>query len=162
MNFRKIDVKKDEETIVKFRKDSYLISFGSLERFGDEYAYVERIADRAMKFPEGIVLVEEHNKVIGQMELQIVKYEGKDIGYVHLYYLIPEYRGKGYGKDLMAYSERFFRKNGMTEYHLRVSPANQGAMHFYLKAGMEKLQEEKHDYVVWRMRKFLDCNTTGN
>jgi GNAT superfamily N-acetyltransferase len=155
VDFRTIDVKKDRDTIVEFRKDSYLISFGSLERFGDENKYVERIAERAVKFPEGIVLIEENNNPIGQMELQIVSYEGTNIGYVNLYYLISEYRGKGYGKKLMDYSERFFRKHGMNEYHLRVSPNNHRAITFYVKSGMEKLQEEKDTHIVWRMRKSL-------
>lgn len=42
-------------------------------------------------------MVEENGRFIGQLELSIRKYEGRNIGYVHLYYLIPEKRGKGIG-----------------------------------------------------------------
>jgi RimJ/RimL family protein N-acetyltransferase len=67
-------------------------------------------------------------KPIGQIELQIVNYEGKDIGYVYLFYLTPEKRGQGYGLQLLAYAESFFHKHQVNEYHLRVSPTNQLAV----------------------------------
>jgi GNAT superfamily N-acetyltransferase len=157
VNFRTIDVKKDRETIIEFRKESYLISFGSVDRFGDEETYVNKIAARANIFPEGQVLVEQDNRPIGQMELQVVLYDGRKIGYTNLYYLIPEYRGKGYGSILMDYSERFFLNQGMAEYHLRVSPTNERALRFYLKSGMKFVKEEKQEHVVLRMAKKLQA-----
>ncbi|WP_284469739.1 GNAT family N-acetyltransferase [Peribacillus simplex] len=38
------------------------------------------------------------------MELQVREYEGTEIGYVNLFYLIPEYRSKGIGKELVRYA----------------------------------------------------------
>jgi ribosomal protein S18 acetylase RimI-like enzyme len=155
MRFRAIDVQKDRDTMVAFRKDSYAVSFGNVDRFGDEEAYIKRIEERVSRFPDGVVLVEENGKAIGQMELQITTYGDRVIGYVNLYYLIPEYRGKGYGQQLLEYAEQFFRKHAVNEYHLRVSPTNQRAVRFYLKNGMTKLKEEQHTHLVWRMRKEL-------
>lgn len=155
MIFRTIDIHKDRNTIIKFRKDSYIVSFGCVDGFGDEEDYIQRIAQRVCKFPEGLVIVEEKQKPIGQMELQIIYYEGKEIGYVNLYYLVPEYRGRGYGEKLVVYAESFFRKHHVKEYHLRVAPSNQRAIHFYLKSGMEKIKEEYSYNLVLRMRKQL-------
>lgn len=153
--FRTIDIDKDKETIVAFRKDSYVVSFGSEEGFGDERSYLNRIKERVRQFPDGQVIIERDQEPIGQMELQIREYEGTEIGYVNLFYLIPEYRSKGLGKELVGYAETFFRKFGVSEYQLRVSPDNQRAVRFYTKSGMVKLREENEKYLVWRMRKSL-------
>ncbi|MEH7484402.1 GNAT family N-acetyltransferase [Neobacillus drentensis] len=155
MNFRTIDIEKDKDIIIKFRKDSYVVSFGTEEGFGDEIAYINRIRERVNKFPNGQIIIEEDNISIGQMELQILEFDGKEIGYVNLFYLTPEYRGKGLGKELIRYAENFFRKSNVSEYHLRVAPTNQRAIHLYTKSGMVKLREENEKYLVYRMRKLL-------
>ncbi|MCM3118001.1 GNAT family N-acetyltransferase [Neobacillus sp. MER 74] len=155
LNFRTIDIEKDKDMIIKFRKDSYVVSFGTEEGFGDEIAYINRIRERVNKFPNGQVIIEEDNKPIGQMELQIQEFSGNEIGYVNLFYLIPEYRSKGLGKELICYAENFFRKSNVSEYHLRVSPDNQRAIRLYTKSGMVMVCEEDEEYLVWRMRKLL-------
>ncbi|MET1249970.1 hypothetical protein ABWW58_14415 [Sporolactobacillus sp. STCC-11] len=48
--------------------------------------------------------------MIGQSELSIREYEGKGIGYVHLFYLIAEKRGNGLGHEIQQYAMRFFKK----------------------------------------------------
>ncbi|MGG4268344.1 GNAT family N-acetyltransferase [Peribacillus simplex] len=155
MIFRTIDTEKDKEIIIKFRKDSYVVSFGSVDGFGDENAYLQRMKERVCKFPDGQVIIEKDQESIGQMELQIREYEGTEIGYVNLFYLIPEYRSKGLGKELVRYAENFFRQFNVSEYHLRVSPDNQRAIRLYTNSGMMMIREENEKYPVWRMRKSL-------
>lgn len=155
MEFRTIDPILDREMIIAFRKDSYVVSFGHSSGFGDEDDYVTRISERVLRFPEGQVIVEEDGAAIGQLELQIVRYEGREIGYANLFYLIAEYRGKGRGSKLISYAEKFFRKQGVKEYQLRVSLDNQRAISLYERSGMHKLQVERLQNSVWRMRKEL-------
>ncbi|TVX78678.1 GNAT family N-acetyltransferase [Peribacillus simplex] len=111
--------------------------------------------ERVRKFPDGQVIIEKDQEPIGQMELQIREYEGTEIGYVNLFYLIPEHRSKGLGKELVRYAERFFRQFNVSEYHLRVSPDNQRAIRLYTNTGMMKISEENEKYPVWRMSKSL-------
>ncbi|MGM9988034.1 MAG: GNAT family N-acetyltransferase [Bacillaceae bacterium] len=155
MEFRKMNPLKDRDTIIHFRKDAYVISFGSVERFGDESTYIQQIKERVEVFSDGYVLIWKNGYPIGQLELRIIQYEGKEIGYVHLYYIIEAYRNKGYGKQLVQYAEAFFRKYHVPEYHLRVSVTNKSAIAFYQKVGMKKIKEEQHQYLVWRMGKIL-------
>lgn len=96
----------------------------------------------------------ENAKPIGQLELIIRECEGKKIGYVNLYYLIPEKRGLGLGNELHLYALKFFKGFGVNEYHLRVSPGNRRARSFYLKNGMEKVKDE-FDGKVIRMKGYL-------
>jgi GNAT superfamily N-acetyltransferase len=155
-SFRDIDLLTDSETIIKFRRDAFVISFGDDSLFGDNEVYLMRVYELLQKFPGGLVIVEHDDKPVGQIELQIMRYQKKDIGYVNLFYLIPEYRGKGYGAALMAYAENFFRKNKMEKYHLRVSKKNKGAISFYEKNGFELVRmEEEETVLLYRMQKIL-------
>ncbi|WP_338053742.1 GNAT family N-acetyltransferase [Salsuginibacillus kocurii] len=98
--------------------------------------------------------MEENGEYIGQLELTIREYEGNDIGYVNLYYLIPKTRGLGKGKELHNYAKHFFKKSKVSEYHLRVSPSNVAAIRFYMAIGMEKIGPEVEGKVI-RMKGYL-------
>lgn len=150
VNFESIRLPEDEDTVIAFRKDSFIVSFGNTNHF-EQQAYLDWLSEKKTYFPEGFVLAKEKSKPIGQLELSIREFEGQEIGYVHLYYLVPEKRGKGLGKALHAYTREFFQTKDMTEYHLRVAPSNERALRFYIKNGMEKVREEVDGKVV-RMR----------
>lgn len=151
LNFDRIDTEKDRDTVVKFRKDSFIVSFGNASGFGSEENYLSWLADKIRQFPHGFLLVKENDQAVGQLELSIREFEGKNIGYVHLYYLIPDKRGSGLGKHLHDYALDFFKKQNVKEYHLRVSPSNKQAINFYKKIGMEAMGEEVDGKVI-RMR----------
>jgi ribosomal protein S18 acetylase RimI-like enzyme len=159
LHFRTIDMETDLQTCLQFRKDSFRVSFaGDISTFHED-EYINHLRQRIRLFPWGYVMVEEDSRVIGQMELFIRDYEGRDIGFVSLYYLIPESRRKGYGRQLTHYAERRFREQGVSEYHLRVSPTNAHALHFYQNQGLVKIKEEEGTHPVWRMSKQLNPPT---
>jgi len=147
MKFEKIDLVKLKDLVVKFRKDSFFVSFGEVSNF-DEKEYLLWLKEKAKEFPNGFVLIVEDNKYIGQLELTIREFEGKKIGYVNLFYLIPEMRGIGKGKELVHYAKHFFIDYEVSEYHLRVSPSNNQARKFYQKIGMEEVGLEADGKVI--------------
>ncbi|MGV3467435.1 MAG: GNAT family N-acetyltransferase [Heyndrickxia sp.] len=142
MKFIPIDIEKHIDYVVSFRRDSFVVSFGSDKDFGDDMEYLDWLKEQTSKYPSGFVLLIENGVPIGQLELTIKKYEGKEIGYVNLYYLIPEKRGIGIGGQLHHYAIHFFQNNNVNEYHLRVSPTNEQAIAFYRKNGMKKMKSE--------------------
>ena len=155
IRFRPIDAFRDRQTIIDFRKDSYIVSFGSADELGDEEMYVAWIAMAATMAPEAFVLMECNGRPIGQMELEVIYYKGRPIGYVDLFYLIPEFRGRGYGKIQLDYAENYFKSHQLNEYHLRVSPTNHRALRFYKKHGMTQLETEHLTKTVIRMKKLI-------
>jgi ribosomal protein S18 acetylase RimI-like enzyme len=56
-------------------------------------------------------------------------------GKVNLFYLVPEYRGKGFGNQLERYALNLFEAAGFVHAWLRVSAANVPAVAFYTKRG---------------------------
>lgn len=148
MEFIPIDIDNHREYIIPFRKDSFIVSFGTDKDFGDETNYLNWLKQQSEKNPDGVVLVVDNEIPIGQLELTIKEYEGKEIGYVNLYYLVPEKRGMGLGSLLHAYAIQFFKKHNVKEYHLRVSPTNKHAIAFYKKNGMKQLKVEMDGKVL--------------
>jgi RimJ/RimL family protein N-acetyltransferase len=146
--FEKIQPNKHKDLIIAFRRDSFRVSFGNDDNFGEDEEYIEWVQECSKQNPEGFVLVKHLDQYVGQLELQIMKYKDKNIGYVNLYYLIPSYRGKGYGKQLHEYAMKFFNSKGVSEYHLRVSPLNQQAIAFYKKNGLEEMGLEVDGKVI--------------
>ena len=148
MHFEPIDVTKHRKFIIRFRRDSFIVSFGSDKDFGNVEEYLDWVKIKSNQFPGGFVIVMEGEVSIGQLELTIKEYKGSKIGYVNLYYLIPEKRGMGLGKELHQYALNFFNKYGLKEYHLRVSHSNKNALFFYRKNGMQEIGLELEGKVI--------------
>ncbi|MBG9548678.1 GNAT family N-acetyltransferase [Cytobacillus firmus] len=148
MRFEPIDVAKHRNFIIPFRRDSFIVSFGSDKDFGNIEEYLDWIKTKSKQFPDGFVLAIDNEIPIGQLELTIKEYNGSKIGYVNLYYLIPEKRGMGLGKELQQYALNFFDNYGVKEYHLRVSPSNKNAINFYRKNGMQEIGLELEGKVI--------------
>ncbi|WP_231131086.1 GNAT family N-acetyltransferase [Bacillus amyloliquefaciens] len=70
---------------------------------------------------------------------------------MYLYYITEQQRGRGCGTKLHQYANQFFRTNGVSEYHLRVSPDNKTAISFHKKQNLEVLGSELNGK-VFRMR----------
>lgn len=149
-----MDLVKHKNLIIKFRKDSFFVSFGEMFNF-DEEDYLDWLKEKAKDFSDGFVLLVEDNRYIGQLVLTIHQFEGEKIGYVNLFYLVPEMRGIGKGKELVHYANQFFKDYEVSEYHLRVSPSNSQARKIYQKIGMEEVGPETDGKVI-RMRGRVD------
>ncbi|MFB7142827.1 GNAT family N-acetyltransferase [Gottfriedia sp. NPDC056225] len=148
MEFVPIDISIHKDNVIPFRRDSFIVSFGTDKDFGDENKYLNWLQQQSSQNPKGFVLVVENDIPIGQLELTVKEYRGKVIGYVNLYYLIPEKRGEGLGSLLHTYTINFFENNNVNEYHLRVSPTNKQAIAFYKKNGMKQIKTEMDGKVV--------------
>ncbi|WP_181350287.1 GNAT family N-acetyltransferase [Thalassobacillus sp. CUG 92003] len=154
ISFHTIDPARQRKLIIQFRKDSFVASFGHTDDFGSEAAYIKWMSEKVKRFPNGFVLVWQGGEPIGQLELQIKVFQGIQIGYVSLYYLIPSARGKGAGHILHEYAMSFFNSCGVKEYHLRVAPSNERARRFYKKSGLVDMYPE-FDGKVMRMKGYV-------
>ncbi|MED4920907.1 GNAT family N-acetyltransferase [Weizmannia sp. CD-2023] len=152
MDFIPIQVRQHLQYILPFRRDSFIVSFGTDANFNAR-EYLEWLEMQQVRFPEGFMLAIENGVPIGQLEVTRKDFEGKPIGYVNLYYLIPEKRGSGLGAELHAYAMSVFKKHQLEEYHLRVSPTNKQAISFYEKMGMKWLKPEMDGKVFRRAGK---------
>ncbi|PBB06637.1 GNAT family N-acetyltransferase [Salimicrobium humidisoli] len=147
MEFTSIDVKKERDTVLRFRREVFQESFGSSDSMNEE-DYLDWLQKKAEEFPDGMKLVKKKGETVGQLELSVREFKGRIIGYVHLFYLEKEWRDLGFGLNLYNYAMKFFRDKDITEFHLRVAPENRRAVAFYKKLGMKEAGEELNGKVI--------------
>jgi ribosomal protein S18 acetylase RimI-like enzyme len=133
------------KTSFEFLMDTFRISFGldkslwpnNLGNYEfDKYrADIEKILANTA-FSTFSVWHEE--KLIGQIELKKLN-ETPPCGYVSFYYLIPEYRNKGFGKQLDDFALSEFKRQGLPRVRLTVSELNLAGQKFYDKNGWRTL-----------------------
>jgi len=139
--FTPINFENHASLCVKFRADSFLESFGTTEPFfevdTDGVQYIEWLKGRIGATYNGLHIWYQGN-IIGQLELGRRKIED-NFGYVNLYYLIPEVRGKGFSSNLDEFATSYLKGLGYRKARLSVSPTNKRAIRFYLKNGWNDL-----------------------
>lgn len=138
LTFLPINLDLHSDLCIKFRADSFVASFGTDHPFFEEDGlgdtrYLDWLRSRNPN-RYGIFHIWLNEKIIGQLELGESKSSGDD-GYIHLYYLIPECRGKGFSVELDQFAMNFLRSLGFKKARLSVSPTNLRAVTFYKKNG---------------------------
>ncbi|MFN8546624.1 MAG: GNAT family N-acetyltransferase [Candidatus Eisenbacteria bacterium] len=152
LDFKPIDLDAHASTCVEFRRDSFLCSFG-VDRFFDEAGpdgehYIEHLRSRMNTFPDGYVHAWDGDRIVGQMEMQILDTPRR--GYVNLFYLVEEMRGAGVSGELQAYAMAFMRCHGVQTAQLSVSPTNARALAYYRRHGWKDLgpRPGRHDVTL--------------
>ncbi|NER82962.1 MAG: GNAT family N-acetyltransferase [Leptolyngbya sp. SIO1D8] len=104
--------------------------------------YLLWLRQRMAEIPNSCVHVWQGAQIIGQIEMGFWK-RCPSVGYVNLFYLMPEWRGQGLGQQLEQHATDFFQKLGCKAARLSASPTNFIAMRFYLKQGWRDLGQRE-------------------
>jgi RimJ/RimL family protein N-acetyltransferase len=137
-----IDLAHDAATCIAFRRDSFQMSFGTDEgceqEMGIEGArYLDRLRGRMEQVPEGNSHLWHGERIVGQTEMRFGDEPG--MGYVNLFYLVPEWRRRGVGRLLHDHAVSVFEARGMRAIRLSVSRTNDGAIAFYRRLGWKRV-----------------------
>ena len=137
-----IELERDAQACIDFRRDSYYASFGTgegcdAEMGRDGQLYLEKLRKRMAQVPEGNAHVWHGDQLIGQTEMRLEP--EPDIGYVNLFYLRPEWRKRGLGWRLHEHAVDVFTRRGMRAMHLSVSRTNEPAIAFYRRLGWRRV-----------------------
>lgn len=137
-----IDLERDAQACIDFRRDSYRASFGTdegcdAEMGADGRFYIEKLRKRMAQVPEGNSHVWHGERIVGQTEMRLEAEPG--MGYVNLFYLLPEWRGKGLGVRLHEHAVEVFTNRGMRAMRLSVSRTNEPAIAFYRRLGWRRV-----------------------
>ena len=137
--FRVVDVDRHADLCIRFRADSFVASFGDAARFrgGDGKGadrYLEWLRDAVQRFPGGHAHAWVGDEIVGQVEMRPLD-APPGVGYVHLYYVTPPWRGLGVADQLDAHATAWLRAQGCGTARLSVSDTNARAIRFYLRRG---------------------------
>jgi GNAT superfamily N-acetyltransferase len=96
--------------------------------------------------PESSVILYDNDIPVGLVMLAERERDGEQIINANFFYVKPSNRGKGYGKELVKYSDEYTRKHGYDSYFLRVSDINKNAIRFYEHNGFERVEGRDTQY----------------
>ncbi|EDP59882.1 GNAT family N-acetyltransferase [Vibrio sp. AND4] len=136
MDFVPVDLSRHLDLCIAFRKDAYQVSFGHIQGFDVQEitAWLTSIA----KDPQAAFFhVIKDSKIIGQLECRypISDKKGLKFGYINLFYLVPEFRHQGLGRQLQKFLLKLFADHNCVYARLRYIPGNEAGERFYYKNG---------------------------
>jgi ribosomal protein S18 acetylase RimI-like enzyme len=146
--FSPIDLGRDFPTCVDFRRDAYVATFGTSEGMdaelgADNAVYLAQLRHRIGELPEGNAHLWDGERIVGQAEMRLVE-DDPSLGYVNLFYILPELRGRGLGGLLQRHAVRVFSRLGKRAIRLSVNARNARALAFYRKLGWREVGSRAH------------------
>lgn len=142
LEFLPIDLDRHADLCIAFAEDLDRCSFGSAEQFHGEDGkgvdrYIQRLRAKLAADPEGCLHVWLDGAVVGQVNLGC--FIDPSIGYIGVFYVIPEWRGKGIADAMEQYAMAWFQRHGFASARLSMTPSNVRAVRFYLRNGWRDL-----------------------
>lgn len=88
--------------------------------------------------PNGIIMLYHDNMPIGEVRATKEVEDDKEYVFISSLCLIPEYQGKGLGRNLLKTALNFGKSKGIQKGMLTVNAENENAVSLYLKEGFKK------------------------
>jgi GNAT superfamily N-acetyltransferase len=134
MKIEPVNLDKNIDLCLAFRRDAHIISYGSDKKFdaNECSAWFESLQKDPLSGFQHVIL---DNHIVGQIEFRSHFQENNNAGYINLLYLLPTYRRKGIGKKIQNYVFSTFLANGCFSAYLRYLPRNVSAEKFYINTG---------------------------
>ncbi|MBT2342394.1 MULTISPECIES: GNAT family N-acetyltransferase [Pseudomonas] len=117
LSFRPVNLDQDSDTCIRFFEDMLLCAFGCAQQLhapGGTQRYLQSLREKAAGTPRCLVHAWNGTQIVGQLELSLLKTES-EVGYIHFFYLTPEWRSRGAGKWLLAYVTDFRRPDSVQQ-----------------------------------------------
>lgn len=136
-----MDLEKDSGLYSECYADAWRNAHGSLVGFAAK-PYLETARRLSKQNPEYVSKAYFGDDFAGIVELdpELMKYLGA--GWISFCYLLPEYRGKGYGVQLVGHAVSVFRRQQRKSLRLHVAQTNKSAISFYEKLGFNHISTD--------------------
>ena len=141
LRFFPMDLDTKGKEYLNLRRDTWMISMGSLEGFpGKEL--LENAKRLSKENPGYVMEALQGGNTAGIIEIDPEIDQEENAGYINFYYVDEKYRGGGYSVQLLGYAVSFYRGMGRTKLRLRAESGNERAVRFYEKHGFTVVGEE--------------------
>ena len=132
----------EPETYCSCYRDAWQISHeGSLQGY-DNHAVLHTASAHHSAYPGAIRKFYLNDEFAGLIDCDIQHGERAGYGWISLLYLTKEFRGKGYGIQLLARAIVLYKQLGRHSIRLHTGVANTKAQAFYRREGFRLLQTE--------------------
>lgn len=116
------------------RREAWICIYGTEEGL-DADGFYEELCGMRRYHPNAAAYARWGDETVGFIQLAPARRRDRGVGYVSFVYLLPEYRGKGLGAQLIGYAVSTYRAMGRRALQLGVAQENRRAQRFYEKLG---------------------------
>lgn len=143
LRFAPLDLKRREEAELyqACYEDAWKASHGSSRGFVPG-VYLSAARAHAKEAPESLVRVLSGDRFTGIVELNPERGKRDRLGWISLFYLTPEFRGRGFGVQLLGYSAAYYSRIGRDHMRLHAAVTNDQAIRFYERYGFRTVGRE--------------------
>lgn len=92
--------------------------------------------------PAAVLKIFDGEEGVGLVDMDTRRLENENVGWISLIWLREDYRGKGYGIQLLARAIKAYTALGRRELRLCVASENLPAVRFYERCGFETIGRE--------------------
>jgi len=133
------DLDQDAERYLAYRREAWRGVHGSIDGYTDDYLALART--HQAQCPEALVEARLRDVPIGVLELDTVRGAEQGEGAISFFYVLPAYRNRGLGVQLIGHAISMYRKLGRNKLSLRVAETNTEAIRFYERFGFHKTHQ---------------------
>lgn len=138
--FRPLDMARDSRFYYAAREEAWLDIHGSMLHFDGDGFLGDAIA-QAKYDPRSVMQVMLGDKPAGLLQLDLRRDAHKGVGNIPFFYMLPEFRKRGLGVQLLGQAVSTYRPLGRKYLRLRCAPDNHMAQRFYQRYGFNKIGE---------------------
>lgn len=136
-----IDPAENREWYESCYADAWLAAHGSLKGFTPEL-YTAAAIDHHRRCKGAVLRILSGEEPVGLVDLDTGRGENAGYGWISLIYLVPQYRNKGYGIQLLARAMTVYMGLGRKALRLTVAKENTAALAFYKSHGFKILSTQ--------------------
>ena len=142
LRHRPLDPRTERDYYCACYRDAWLAAHGDLRGFYPE-PYWKAAREHLRLDPDSVLVLLDGDKPVGLADLDPLRASEEGCGWLSLLYLIPEYRGKGYGIQALGRAVVGFRTQGRRALRLLAAEDNAAACAFYRREGFSCVGEEE-------------------
>lgn len=142
LRHRSLDPRTERDYYCACYRDAWLAAHGDLRGFYPE-PYWKAAREHLRLDPDSVLVLLDGDKPVGLADLDPLRASEEGCGWLSLLYLIPEYRGKGYGIQALGRAVVGFRTQGRRALRLLAAEDNAAACAFYRREGFSCVGEEE-------------------
>lgn len=141
LRFQPLPLPQESEQYLSARRDGWAASHGSMDGF-DGNSFLTAAEQNSAYALDSVVLALLGDTPVGVLQMDWVQDADARAGRVPFLYMMPEFRAKGLGVQLLGHAVCTYRAMGRQYLRLRCAPENERAQNFYRSHGFYKIGEE--------------------
>lgn len=116
----------------------------SSQAFGDPESWTEAYFNRTSGPSSVTYTATDGSTPVGMLRVNYVR---EDIAFIYNFCVLPDYQGKGYGREILASAVGQLQRQALSEIRISVVTGNKRALHLYRSAGFAVSAESRY-YVI--------------